>query len=215
MNGIPHLLYMEEKRVSLSTSPTYEFFLYNLDTLTAMPAVQWLSGRNDVDWLTAHLFYLSKGYFNLLVTRFYGLDIGIDLDLETVLAPKVYDDVMQVIYLPEGEYSVNTFSLQFLDSQPKIVLLPRQMRETHIPLYLLDYQEMVLTDYCYSVQEDLFKSFAVSASEKFISFTKSQLGSNDYPGGEWIQAVEIVDLDTGHSAIVPDANFGVIGWIKP
>ncbi len=216
MDGVPYLVYLEEKRESLSEPATYDFTLYNLVTLDAMPAFQWLSGKRWAYWLTVHLDYLGDEYFTMFVTRSYGLDLGIDLDLETVLAPKTYEEVMQAIYLPGGEFSVNLFQGGYLRSRNGMVLIPQPMENIPISFYFLGFQDLTLRDYCYTVEDHrstlLYTSFRTSVSERFVIFTDTQFGSADNPGGQFIKAVEILDLDTGHFASISDAQFNVIGW---
>lgn len=222
VNGMPYLLYLEEKQTSVSTTPietyrtTLEFAFYNLNTFTVMP-LPWLSEKDAVDWLTTHFWY-SDGLFSVLVARPYGLDLGLGLNLETLLDTKTYDEVMQAVHLPLENYLVNLFQGAYLQTRNGMVLLPQPKRDIPAVLYFLDFQDFRLRDYCYSIEDpratDSYTSFAVSGNERFVAFTKAQIGTASNPGGKFIQGIDILDLDTGRFARLSDVNFGVIGWIR-
>lgn len=218
LDGEPYLVNLEENRAGSSLSTAYNFSLYNLTTLEKKPAFQWLSGKDWVDWLTAHIVYLGDEHFTIIVPRTYGLDIGVDLDLGTILSLKKYEEVMQAIYLPGGDLSVNLFQGGYLHSKNGMVLIPQPINDMPRPLYFLDFQGMNLQDYCFFLEDprttSLYATFVVDPSDRFIAFTKTQFGLPDNPGGQSIKAVELLDLETGYFASFPEANFGVIGWAK-
>ena len=201
LNGDYHILYIQGGDID-------DVVLFNLDTFESTLVFQWL-----IDQGLAFIYtwiYYEDGYFYVLVDKSYGMDVGIRLGLETITNITSYEDVMQPIHFSESEAHI--YGLQFINDPSGIFIM--RMGEGRNPLYFLEFQTYTLKEFCYSIEDvflDYYTYYSLSPNEQYMVFSKLKYALGNNPDA--LISVEILNLNTGEFATIPDANYIVKGLI--
>lgn len=188
-----------------------QFTIYNDANQTSMQAFQWLDDKEWIDFSNTGIYFQENGLFLVRVVRPYGLDLGIDLNLDTVMQSKVYEEVMKAIILPGAEIPVfpgSTSGILLSNGMLIVRYTSFQANITHI--YRLDFKDMVLNDYCFETDSG---SIAISPDERFIAITTFHFGTVENPG-YFVKDVVFLDLKTGFWSKLKDVDYEVIGLYK-
>jgi hypothetical protein len=196
----------------LHDKPSEGYFLYNYTESSSTPVFQWLQKIEGWHYLEPGVSQRGNGLFAVMVDRSYGFDMAVDLSFDQIFRQATYEEIMQAIFLPGGD-SVDITTLTYEDATKTSFPVIRTGADIYEPqtLYMFDYQEMILKDYCLNVIAS--GSMSISPDERFLATTLyyvsdqvSGAGIRDFVPKEAI----ILDTKTGHYARFDGFESG--GW---
>ena len=187
---------------SLGHSPIEKFILYDYANDLSYPVFQWLAKRDDLSLINLRAFYVGNS-FSVVVTRPYGLDVSLDLDLNALKSYPDYEHTMNELVLPKEILPITVYA--WIHSTNSL-LLSETNKDIDNPkpleFYSLDYNDKLLKNYCLQIPTNLDGIFP-SPDGHFVAF--SSQANNSLKGG-----ITVLNLDTGFITIIEE--FHMIGW---
>lgn len=185
---------------------TYEeLALHDYSSGTSTPILPWLVGKDWVNFHTGGPGVGLDGLLDITVNRPYGFDFAKNLDLDSIREPKSYQEVMTAVMLPEGPPDFAEWSLG--EELSIVERTAHEDEEAPTWFYVLDYDKMILKDYCLDV-EFMSNPEDISVDGRFVAITylEGPLGSHPL----YAKWVLILDLETGRFARIHKTQ--AIGW---
>lgn len=200
---------------------TQQIELYNLENFTATPAFQWLL-HGAWDEIFTSITYMDGLFYIEVFHDTLKMDLAMELDLETVLSNRTYQQAMHPIHL-QGASTINSTDFiaygAFLHNAPLYLFAyPGRFEQGVSLVHLLDLNDNIVTNYCYpdrgEPQDWGYFSPSISPDQKFVAFTPDAIRPEDLINGISSYRVEILNLQTGELATISIPNFDIVGWGK-
>src|SRR4030067_995900 len=188
--------------------PYENWAIYNYNDHSILPVLNWLVGREDVNFANSGITLQQDSQGNVLfyiyVKRPYGFDIAWNLSLNQIAFPKKYEEAMTAILIP-GEFSEITIGPWVNGNSVVVVAMLGDITDRKLDrFFLFDYYKKTMREYC--LDDERQPEIHVSPDGHFLSLTYSSTESIGWTPEE----VVILNLVTGDMTRILDV--GTVGW---
>ena len=188
--------------------PFESFILYNYGDDTASPILSWLVSK---DWITYHTVSIQARPGGLLTVSMdtpKGVDLAVDLDLETAGQALNYDQVMNTILLPDGPPDEAVWPLD--GGRLEVDRYNDHDQASPVWFTVLDARSNTLVDYCVDI-EDTSTPGDLSSDGRFAAISLRDEGP-DVPHMDVTRDTVVLDLQTGRLAHL--GQIKIVGWVE-
>lgn len=195
--------------------PTARYYLFDYSDGTSTAAFPWLIDVEGPLTAIPGGTRSRNGLFTVVVERPYGFDLAFDLGLDDIVRGLRYDQIMTPVHLP-GEHSLDIAT--HVDEASTEGALPvlrfeRDGRSGLTELYMYDYQDQLLTNYCLggvlNQEHTISGALLASPDGRFLATTLAEITNGELPTFE-DREVLVIDTESGHYARIE--GVGIIGW---
>ena len=196
----------------LDGGPFEDYYLYDYEEATSSPVFQWLLNIEGWHYLNPGIVVRDNDLFTITLDRSYGFDMAFDLSFDKIFQQKSYNEIMKAVVLPGGD-SIDITTLVFKEVTGESFPVYRTGSENYKPrpLYMFDYKNLILKDYCLesALDEVISGRISISKDGRLLSTTL-------YDVTEGVvqdlvpKAVLVLDTETGHFSRI--LGFESIGW---
>lgn len=192
---------------------TGPYSLFNFDTQTSTPILQWLSRE---EWLNDEA--ITPGFFlniwanqdssiNILIKKTYGFDIVMGADIDAIEGSNSYAEIMRPVHLPKGGPDMRI--LWHARSGSPFALERFDFTNPAVPykLYFFDYKKNRLIDYCLE-REPASGNIYMAPDEQFLAWNVQYSLESGLPSE--VKEVVILSLQSGYLTRVKGVKF--LGW---
>jgi hypothetical protein len=188
--------------------PYDDWSVYNYNDHTKLPVLNWLVGREDVNFANSGITLQHDSNENVLfyiyVQRPYGLDIAWNLNLDQISLPQKYEEAMTAISIP-GEFSEVTIGPWVNENSVVIETMLGDITDRKLDrFFLFNFENKTMREYC--LDDERQPEIQVSPDGHLLSLTYSSTESIGWTPEE----VVILNLETGDITRIPDV--GAVGW---
>jgi len=188
--------------------PYENWGVYNYNDHTILPVLNWLVGREDVNFTNSGISLQQDSneniLFNIYVQRPYGLDIAWNLSLDQISLSQKYEEAMTAISIP-GEFSDITIGPWVNENSVVIETMLGNNTDRNLDrFFIFDYENKIMREYC--LDDERQPQIHVSPDGNLLSLTYSSTESIGWTPEE----VVILNLETGEITRIPDV--GAVGW---
>ena len=206
-------LISQEKSLMLfdeSSIDGLRYFIYDFNNDESFQVFRWLLNEK-VDPLRVvfsfqPVWIYDKDRFAIALAQQDGIDLAIDLDIETAKEDVDYDNVMTSVILPERLNPA--YVLGIVPGTSQVVLKRFDIYHASSPkwFYLINYEDRILIDYCFDLADSV-SDIKFSPNGRFAAISLQKFSVSSEQIGFY---TVVIDLKIGTAAYLED--YVVIDW---